>query len=134
MNYAVLRKGTLLIATEEGKDHLFAILNDPFGADRQVLLATFSSIRPHYFCEETCVIRGEKKEHSFMVVPTFVRYQLLRIELESKLLSGVDSKKMRPNFPLSEALFHRVRDGVFESRFAAEKYKVFLRTAIDAGC
>lgn len=134
MAYAVLRKGTLLIGSDGGKDHLFAILNDPFGDSREVLLATFSSIRTSYFCEDTCRIEGNKREHSFMVVPTFVRYQFLRIEQESKLLSGVSNKIMRPNFPLPDPLFQRVCDGVFASPFAAEKYKLFLKAARDAGC
>ena len=137
MAFAVLRKGTLLFATDDhGKPHLFAILNNPHGPNREVLLATFSTYRPSpvYFCEETCRVDGGRRHHPFLVVDSFVRYQRLRVVAESKLLNGVATKVMKPQAPLNQQLFDRVVQGVFDSPYAAPKYKQFLHDAQQAGC
>jgi hypothetical protein len=137
MAYAVLKKGTLLIAADgAGKSHLFAILNDPHGQEREVLLASFSTYRPsaEYYCDETCRVGGEKKHHPFLIVDSFVRYQKLRIVAESKLLNGVAQKVMAPQAPLNQVLFDRVCQGVFDSPYSALKFQTFLSDARKAGC
>lgn len=136
--FAPLRKGTLLIPSgpisAPAKKHLFVVLNDPYGEDELVLLASFSTYKTEIFCDDTCVIEGHGKEHPFLVVQSFVRYQKLRIEPAAKLVAGVSAKLMTPSFPLSEALFERVCAGVHASPYSALKFQKFLAEARAAGC
>lgn len=136
--YAPLKKGTLLIHSgslaDPDKKHLFVILTDPVGPDELVLLASFSTFRTEYFCDDTCLVEGNKKEHEFITDPSFIRYQLLRIETAAKLVAGVSSKVMTPSYPAKDHLFERICAGVFASPFAARKFQVFLQRARDDGC
>lgn len=116
------------------KKHLFVILNDPYGDDGLVLLASFSTFRDHIFCDPTCVVEGGRSEHPFLHQKSFIRYQKLRIEQAAVLMTGVSSGAMAPREAVGDELFDRICAGVFESTFVAPKHQKFLRNAREAGC
>ena len=119
---------------DPSKHHLFVVLNDPFGDDELVLLASFSTLRTNIYCDETCVIDGNGREHDFVNAQSFVRYQRLRIEPASKLTAGVSNGQIEPKRPVSKELYARICEGVQASPFAAPRFKDFFLRALAGGC
>lgn len=134
--FAPLKKGTLLIVSGTlecpDKKHLFVVLNDPHVGE--VLLASFSRIRPGIPYDPTCVVAGNGREHEFLIVPSYVRYGRLRIEQDVTLIRGVRERDMAPSRPVRDDLFDRICQGVHVSEFAAPKFRKFLGAARAAGC
>ncbi|WP_150115701.1 hypothetical protein [Xanthomonas phaseoli] len=95
-------------------------------------MASFSTVSEHYFCDDTCVIEAGTSEHQFLQKTSFVRYQRLRIEPFDKLSAGIASGKFEQRESLSNSIFDRVVQGVFDSPFSPPKCKAFLLTATQA--
>jgi len=125
-----VKKGTLLIPSgtpdDPDKRHLFVVLNDPAPDTGCVLLASFSTYRTDIYCDGTCVIEEGESGHTFLRVKSFVRYQKLRFSSEAQIQAGISSGTFDEREALSDELFERVRQGVFDSPFSAKKFKKFL--------
>lgn len=129
-----MRKGTILIPSGiEGacdNKHLFVVLNDPYGDEGLVLLASFSTYKPTvYFCDPTCIVQPNETAHPFIRTTSFIRYQKLRIEPVARVQVGLSTGLFEQREEIEEDIFQRIQQGVFSSDFSSKKAKRLLKRA-----
>jgi hypothetical protein len=125
--FFVVRRATLLIPSGTADDpdwkHLFIVLTDPVGRDREVLLSSISSVVAGRPPDPACLLYAG--DHPFIRHDSYVSYRFLRIESEAALLRGLQSGALVAHDPLESALFARVCHGMEISRQVAPKYLAF---------
>lgn len=84
------------------------------GCCGQVVLVSFTSIKPDFPHDPACVVRAG--EHSFIVQDSYIYYREPRIEPASHVQSMVDKGVWRPMAQCGQALIDRIVAGFQESK------------------
>jgi hypothetical protein len=127
--YKPLPRKTLLIPSgpqlQEDLRHLFIILNEPF-EDQRVLLVNVTSYRATLKNQDkTCLLLPG--EHPFIKTKSIVFYQKAMLQMSQKLIDGVASGKLIQHQPVSDAVFERIVQGLFVSKFTPNYILDFAR-------
>lgn len=122
--YRPARGDTLLIPTGPSQ-HLFVILNDPYGSIGEVVLVPICSIRRRW--DTTCALHPG--DHPFIRHPSYVEYRHGRIERLAVLQRGVANGSMVPGDPMDPPVLRAIRDGVDTSPQAKPALRKLLHLA-----
>lgn len=129
--FFVARRATLLIpsgpADDPDRKHLFIVLTDPTGAEREVLLVSISSAAAGRPSDPACLLYAG--DHPFIRHDSFISYRSLRVEPEDRILRGLTNGELVAHDSLESALFARVCYGLETSRYVAPKFRTFYETA-----
>lgn len=126
MNYAPVRKGTLLIPSGPAHDperpHLFVICTDPCAAGKQLLVPVCSRVND--LCDATCILQPH--EHRFLNRESFAFYRKAKIEPQDLLVRGVAEQVFRPHDDLNGQSFLRVYNGICRSPQTSRMVRQYL--------
>lgn len=122
MPYIAARGHTLLIPSgtqiDPDKKHLFYVVTD-LCADGEHLLIPMSSIKPKIFHDTTCIIKAG--EHPFASVDSFAFYRMARTTKGNLITKCVEGWVYMKKEEATEALIHRVCEGVPVSDFTPKR-------------
>lgn len=125
-----IKRATLLIPSGPNNDpnrmHLFILLTDPITEEKLVLLCPISSISPNKWYDPSCIL--DSTDHEFIRHDSFVDYSKSRIVAASKLDKGVRNKSLIAKSLISEKVYLRICEGLFNSNFTTPEVKTFLDT------
>ena len=114
--FVAVKRATLLYITGNKVSttkHFYILLTDPFGPAKQVAMACVCSVRDG--CDTTCLLKVG--DHPFIEHPSYVAYNLSRIERSDALINGVAKGLFVDKGMLDEGVFQRVLAGVTKSNF-----------------
>jgi hypothetical protein len=117
MPYVPAVKDTLLIPSGTGQ-HLFAIIT-PRCRWGHHLIVSLSSIKAGRYHDQTCEL--EAGRHSFIKVPSFVRYETCRTVDASHLATCVDNGSFLLRQPIPDDWLTRICDGLAVSDRVAQR-------------
>jgi len=127
--FFVVKRATVLIPSgptnDPNRKHLFIFLTNPIGNERETLLVPIASVRPGQPHDSTCLLYGG--DHPFIRGDSYVNYLNSRIDSAGKIENAVKKGLFVPHAPIDGAIFARVCKGIEESRFVAEKVRVFYK-------
>jgi hypothetical protein len=118
MPYVPAVKDTLLIPSGITGLHLFAVITPRCRWDHHLIVG-FSSIKPGRYYDPTCEI--EAGVHSFIRVPSFIRYETARTVEASHLTRCVDGGSFVPREPIPDDWLKRICDGLAVSPRVASR-------------
>lgn len=122
-------KATVLMASgpthDPDRKHLFIVLTEPLGDPPEVLLVSLSSVSTSY--QHDCSCELHPGDHSFITHPSFIRFDLARIEPAQKLIDGVDQQVFSVREPISEEVYQRICTGLRQSAGSSLRVKNFLQ-------
>lgn len=122
-----VKKSTLMIpSSPDGRFilHLFIVLTNPVNSESFVLLVDVSSIHGKHY-DDACVLNVG--DHPFVVHPSYIQYRYARIERADFLVRKVEGGAFLPRTPVSDALYDRIVQGLFKSRFVRRKFVEFYK-------
>lgn len=115
--FSAVKRGTLLYPSSPRGDlsekHLFVILCDPVGPQRQVVMVPVCTARRG--CDRTCILQPD--DHSFVKLESYVAYSLCRQEPEDKLIRGTQTGLFVDKGLMAVQVFKKVLQGVRKSPF-----------------
>jgi hypothetical protein len=114
VSFACLKGQTLLppkYKNLKNIDHLWLILNDPFGPDEEVVVINFTSQKPY---SDTTVVLGIG-DHDYIDRPTVVSYVDAKIRKKSELTTLVAHGLVAEHSPASPQLLKKLQDGLGNS-------------------
>jgi hypothetical protein len=120
------RKAALLIPTPPHGEHLFVLLTDPVGEEREVLLASLSTAHPR--CDRSCIL--VPGDHPFIKRASYVAYSMARIEPADRLLRGVAESVFLVREPVSDKTMAYIIRGLLESRHTTAIVKRFYQMSL----
>lgn len=119
------KRATILVpsgtSAQPDLKHLFVILSDPFGKPPKCLLVSISSIKQGAYHDPTCLLY--EGDHPFIKHPSFVKYQLCRVEEVAKLEAGVRNGYFIQREPMVGEIVARILTGCINSRHTALEVK-----------
>lgn len=131
MIFIPVRRATLLIPSGTGNNpnqkHLFILLTDPLGEDREILLVGVSSKRAGSYLDPTCILYPG--DHQFLRHESYVNYRRARIESADKINTGVSRGLFIPKGTIDTGIFARICQGILDSRHTTGKMKRFYQAA-----
>lgn len=92
-------------------DHLWVILNDPFGTEEEVVVINFTSLKEY---SDTTVRLGIG-DHEYIDRPTVVSYIDAKIRTKSELMGLIAQGLVAENTPTSPQLLKKLQDGLGDS-------------------
>jgi hypothetical protein len=126
--FSAAKKGTVLIPTGPSHDpnrlHLFVICTAPCQEGKQVIVSIAS--RVNNLCDQTCILQPH--EHAFLTRESYVLYRNARIELQTKLIEGVNRGVFVPHQDVNGQTFLRILKGICSSPQTSRRVKKY------AGC
>jgi hypothetical protein len=111
------------------KNHLFVVLTEAC-LEGNILLVSFSTIREERFYDETCMVYPG--EHPFIKNPSYIEYRKARIEKEAHLIKCRDTTYWPHHEPVSDELFKRICNGVFDSPHTPKRIKEYYRSNVSS--
>lgn len=121
------RRATLFIPTplagRENLEHLFVLMTDPIGVDKEILLVSVSSIKQGAWYDDSCLLY--KGDHEFIKRPSFVSYHHSKIITADSLISGVNKDMFRPCGTVTDEVMALICKGLEESDHLPESHRIF---------
>lgn len=133
MIFIPARRATVLVPTPTPDRldlrHLFILLTDPLGEQKENLIVSLSSVRVGRYHDPTCLLYPG--DHEFVTSDSYVKYSTCRMESADKLIRGVKSGVLSPRNTLDGAIFARVCRGVTESRHTPFEIKALYKSVTE---
>lgn len=121
------KKATLLMQSGPLHDperlHLFILITDPVGDNKEVLMVSLSSIRDGRH-DVACELNPG--DHSFINKPSYVLYSHARIEPADKLLKGINEGIFIPQGTITDEVFGKICEGFDASIHVTPRIKKFI--------
>lgn len=119
----------LLIPSGPAGEHLFTVALGPkklpgYGSEEQVVIVSFTSIRPGLPHDEACEVTNG--DHPFIVRESCIHYREPRIYPAKVVQDKVESGEWRSHEPCSEELMRKVLDGFRKSKRLPRHYNEIL--------
>ena len=124
-----MEAGSTFLLSEEHQDidkHLWVVLSDPTKNDREVLIVSLTTHKPHK--DQACIV--DPGEHPWVTHKTCVAYDFARTLSLEQLKELRYSGSIQLNEPVSKALLARIRQSAGNSVRLKMKYADLL---IDQG-
>jgi hypothetical protein len=124
--FFVVKRATMLVPSGP-TDHLFILLTDPRGKEKEVLMACIRSVSPPLPFDASCVL--DSGDHPFVKHKSWVDYSHLRIETAERIEKAVTSGLFKPKAICSTQVHAYICRGLEKSPHTAPKYATFLEKA-----
>lgn len=122
----MIKRATLLVPSGPS-DHLHIVLNDPFGDDEEVLLASIRSVDPELYHDPSCILY--KGDHPFLKHESWVDYARLLLEKKETMEKAVKAGIFKPHEVCPTGTHARICHGLKKTTRAAPKYLEFYEKA-----
>lgn len=125
------RRATLLLPSpsvdDPNRKHLFIILTDPVGDKQEVLLVSASSVKKNLPHDTSCLLYPG--DHEFIRHPSYVVYNMPRIETAPSLIKGAKLGQLIPKGMIGEDVFTRICQGLLDSTRTPLRIKRFYESS-----
>lgn len=118
-------KGSAFLAPYNDELHLFVAMNDP-DKGGQCLLLMVTTIRKRRH-DPACVIQAG--EHEFIRHPSYVLYRTAETALARHITNMIDKKIYVPKADVSQELFEKLANGIFDSDEIRPRVIAYARSA-----
>jgi len=124
--FLLVKRATLLVPSGPS-DHLHIVLNDPYGRDGEVLLASIRSVDPDSYYDSSCVLH--KGDHPFLKHPSWVDYARLLLEHKVTVEKAVKAGIFKQHQVCPTETHARICHGLQKSTRVAPRFLAFYNEA-----